>query len=320
MRFPWLPNDDESYWARILAPMAGPSRGTYFLPEVEDQCLVVFEHGDVSRPIIVGFLWSSQQKPPQRNDDGKNNLRVIKSKSGHRVILDDTAGSERVIVVDSTRKNKIVLDSGKDELVIESAGDIELLASSGTVKLHGKTVKMTATGTLGGQGTTLDVSGQSMNVSATGPLEIKGGVIMLNPGGGSAGSLPPSSVSAGSAESVSPRDQVREQGAAAGAAGARRAAAPEPARTRPTSTCRRPATRTCRRSSRRPPPPARSRRACRSRSARWSTAPRRRRSRCSTPTPERSSPAASRRWSAGPRRRCGPARSLPPAPTPARSP
>ena len=96
-------------------------------------------------------------------------------------------------------------------------------------------MKLTATGTLGGQGMTLDVSGQSMNVSATGPLEIKGGMIMLNPGGGSAGSLPPSSVSAGSADSASPKDEVREQeggggaggGAPGGSAGAREDAADE---------------------------------------------------------------------------------------------
>ena len=106
VKYPWLPPGDSgeeaSFWARILVPMAGARRGTYFLPEVDDQVLVVFEHGDVSRPIVVGGIWSTEQAPPQRNDDGKNNIKVIKSKSGHRIIFDDTEGSERLVVVDST--------------------------------------------------------------------------------------------------------------------------------------------------------------------------------------------------------------------------
>ena len=68
VKYPWLPPSEEgdeevSYWARILVPMAGASRGTYFLPEVDDQVLVVFEHGDLSRPIVVGGLWSNEQRP-----------------------------------------------------------------------------------------------------------------------------------------------------------------------------------------------------------------------------------------------------------------
>ena len=50
LKFPWLNEQDSSYWARIAVPMAGSGRGTYVLPEIDDQVLVVFEHGDVERP------------------------------------------------------------------------------------------------------------------------------------------------------------------------------------------------------------------------------------------------------------------------------
>ena len=46
VKFPWLSDEDESNWARVAAPMAGKERGFYFLPEVEDEVLVAFEHGD----------------------------------------------------------------------------------------------------------------------------------------------------------------------------------------------------------------------------------------------------------------------------------
>jgi uncharacterized protein involved in type VI secretion and phage assembly len=90
--------------------MAGPERGTYFLPEKDDQVLVVFEHGEVERPIVIGSLWNKNEPPPETNANGKNEVKVIKSKTGHRIIFDDTEGAEKVTVVDSTKKNKVVLD------------------------------------------------------------------------------------------------------------------------------------------------------------------------------------------------------------------
>ena len=54
LKFPWLSEQDSTFWARIAVPMAGSGRGAYVLPEIDDQVLVVFEHGDVNRPIVVG--------------------------------------------------------------------------------------------------------------------------------------------------------------------------------------------------------------------------------------------------------------------------
>jgi phage baseplate assembly protein gpV len=191
--------------------MAGASRGTYFLPEVDDQVLVVFEHGDMSRPIVIGGLWSNEQRPPQTNDDGKNNIKVIKSKSGHRIIFDDTEGSERLVVVDSTGKNKIVLDAANDSLTIDSAGDIELKAMSGKVMVHGKTVKMTSKMGITGQGKSLSCSGQTMNVNGSGMLSLSGGSVMLNPGGGGSPVSVTASVLSAAAAVGRVIDQIRDQ-------------------------------------------------------------------------------------------------------------
>ena len=64
-------------WARIATLMAGKERGTYFIPEVGDEVLVAFEHGDIHYPYIIGSLWNGKEKPFETNSDGKNNLRVI---------------------------------------------------------------------------------------------------------------------------------------------------------------------------------------------------------------------------------------------------
>ncbi|MCP4368479.1 MAG: phage tail protein [Deltaproteobacteria bacterium] len=118
VKFPWLKEDDESYWARLASPMAGKNRGVVFIPEVDDEVLVAFDHGDIRQPYIIGALWNGEDKPPEeKGGDGENNLRIIKSRSGHQVILDDTPGSEKVQVID---KNGNGMEFSSSGVVIKS--------------------------------------------------------------------------------------------------------------------------------------------------------------------------------------------------------
>ena len=79
VKLPWSPDpEDEDYeaWARLATMMAGPDRGTWFRPDVEDEVLVAFESGNPRRPYVVGGLWNGADTP---NDDvasdTENNLR-----------------------------------------------------------------------------------------------------------------------------------------------------------------------------------------------------------------------------------------------------
>src|SRR5262245_26589607 len=76
VQFPWLNDQESTFWVRIAVPMGGPDRGTYVLPEIGDQVLVVFEHGAIDRPIVIGTLWSKQQEPVEVNQTGKNNTKL----------------------------------------------------------------------------------------------------------------------------------------------------------------------------------------------------------------------------------------------------
>ncbi len=215
--FPWLPGArDESAWARIAVPMAGGGRGTYLLPELEDQVLCVFEHGDIRRPIVIGAVWSDAQPPPEANRDGKNHLRVIKSKSGHRLIFDDTNGAERVILVDSSGTNKIVLDAASDSVTLESgSGDIEICAPSGVVRVHGKSLTMTSSGKVTARaGVKLQVATRgALNCKAAGDLILRAPMTQLNPDGfgGGGGGGRGGGGDGGSGAAVTPRDQVQER-------------------------------------------------------------------------------------------------------------
>ncbi|MBC1221002.1 phage tail protein [Nostoc sp. UCD121] len=150
VKFPWLSLEEESYWARIVTLMAGNGRGIYFLPEVDDEVLVAFEQGDMNFPYILGALWNGKDKPPITNEDGKNNQRVIKSRSGHMIVLDDTDGKEQIIIQDKTGKNKIVINSKDNkmniqvekDLTIETKGKITLKSSDDDISIECKNLRI----------------------------------------------------------------------------------------------------------------------------------------------------------------------------------
>jgi uncharacterized protein involved in type VI secretion and phage assembly len=156
--FPWLSDDNETDWARVVTLMAGSGMGSFFLPEVDDEVLVAFEHGDINCPYVIGSLWNGKQKPPETNSDGKNNIRKITSRSGHEIVLndddsgkqekieihtkaghkivmDDSVGGEKIEIVDKTGSNKMVIDSMQNSINIESAMQLKIKAT--TVEIEG---------------------------------------------------------------------------------------------------------------------------------------------------------------------------------------
>jgi len=128
VKFPWLADSEESAWARIASPMAGSERGFYFLPEVNDEVLVAFEQGDMRKPYIIGALWNGSDAPPISDavSGGQVVKRVIKTRAGHTITLDDTTGSEKIIIEDNQGNNVITFDAPGRKLTIESQGDIEI--------------------------------------------------------------------------------------------------------------------------------------------------------------------------------------------------
>jgi uncharacterized protein involved in type VI secretion and phage assembly len=150
---PWLSDTDESDWIRCTTPMAGKQIGMYFLPEVGDEVLVAFEHGDLSNPVVIGSLWNPRVPPPATNSDGQDNIRLIKTKSGHTITLDDTKGSEKIIIQDKGG-SQITMDhdgtmtiSAAKDLVLKAKGSITLNAdkSTGSITLGANEVDVNVT-------------------------------------------------------------------------------------------------------------------------------------------------------------------------------
>jgi len=178
--FPWLSSDDESYWARVTQIMTGNDRGGWFIPEVGDEVLVAFEHGDIRHPYVIGSLFNGKDKPPsESNFSSDNNIRLIKSRSGHIIKLDDTSGSEQIVIVSKNSKSTITLKADGN---IEIKSDNIKIEATQTLDLKGQNVNVKADMKLsctGGSGFEVK-SNANGDINASGILNVKGSMLNLN--------------------------------------------------------------------------------------------------------------------------------------------
>jgi uncharacterized protein involved in type VI secretion and phage assembly len=166
VRFPWLNENDESNWARVASSMAGNGRGAYFLPEVDDEVLVAFEHGSVEHPYVVGSLWNGKDQAHENNSDGANNNRSIKSRSGHVVRLNDSSGSEKIEIIDKTGNNKIEISSSGNKIEIKATGDIEITSQTAKITLSALNIELKAQA--------------NIDITANAQVNIKGAMVNIN--------------------------------------------------------------------------------------------------------------------------------------------
>ncbi|MDQ1255027.1 MAG: hypothetical protein QG646_4306 [Euryarchaeota archaeon] len=174
---PWRGKENEMYWARLATLMGGNGRGTFFYPDVDDEVLVAFEHGDIDSPYIIGALWNSQDTPPEANSEGENNVKMIKTRSGHVIKFDDTDGSEKIEIIDKTEENKISFDSANNKISIECAGDIELLASDGKIIIDATEIEIKSSIKIKTQGIEIKPSGAA-KIEASGQMDLKTSAVM----------------------------------------------------------------------------------------------------------------------------------------------
>lgn len=186
VQFPWLSSQVDSAWARIATAWAGGSRGTYLLPDVGDEVVVAFQHGDLKHPYILGFLWSDTQIPPEPSpllerrelksktghkivfDDfvGRQGLTLM-SQGGHQIKLDDTLGGMQITISDSSQNLSLVIDTSGSKISITSkAGRIELNATAGQISLDATRIDIHATGALSLKGDgSVSVNGATVRIN-----------------------------------------------------------------------------------------------------------------------------------------------------------
>lgn len=159
VKFPWLADEAESYWARLATPSAGKDHGFIWIPESGDEVAVAFQQGDIAFPIVVGSLWNGQAKPPSQLmdnlvDDGKVTRQALVSPGGHKIIFYDKPDDAGMMIITEDKSVRIVLGQSdkrmhiycEGKLAITSTGDI-VMKADGAIKMDaGKTIDINASG------------------------------------------------------------------------------------------------------------------------------------------------------------------------------
>ena len=184
LRFPWLAERYESDWARVCVLNAGEHRGFEFMPEVDDEVLVAFEHGDVRRPYVIGGLHNGTNRPAHRTggvldrSTGAVRHTCIRSKTGSELAFYDDANRNTSVILSYGRASEeaFTLDTTRHEVVIQSngaRGEIRIMAR-GPVRIEaGGDLDLRATGTL-------NLRGAAVNIEADAAVALRGNPIRLN--------------------------------------------------------------------------------------------------------------------------------------------
>ena len=96
VRMNWQTDNMRTSWVRVMTPDGGGSkdvksnRGFVFIPEVGDQVLLGFRHGDPARPYVMGSLFNGTTG----GGGGQgNNCKSLTSRTGCALKLNDSKGS-----------------------------------------------------------------------------------------------------------------------------------------------------------------------------------------------------------------------------------
>jgi uncharacterized protein involved in type VI secretion and phage assembly len=131
-----LGDTDETDWASPCVPFGGGGAGWLMLPKTNDPVWIMFESGDLGRPVWIGFWFNKTDTPPE---GAGPDMRVLQSKSGHRVEFGDAEGEEFVRV---SHKAGTLIEIDKDgNVALVDAGANVKLGSGSLQKLVNETLK-----------------------------------------------------------------------------------------------------------------------------------------------------------------------------------
>ncbi len=135
VKYPWLDAELRSDWIPIAAPFAGRDRGLFMMPEIEDEMVVGFLHGDFNHPVVLGAMWNGQAEAPSPDP----RQRMIRSVNGHTIRFVDstpTGGDKGTLVVEDAHGNFILM--ANTHMIIRAVGT--LMVQAPTVLINGRPV------------------------------------------------------------------------------------------------------------------------------------------------------------------------------------
>lgn len=208
LKFPWLSDNFSSTWARTVQPGAGKDRGAFVLPEVGDEVLVGFEHGDFEAPYVLGGLYNTKDtapkftKPVVDGNSGEVALRGFVSRKGHKLEFAEDDGiilssGDAKFVVKIDQKNQVIEVTSGKSVTVKAQNGVSIDAGTGPLELKGQKVtvksqtdasveagaqlKLNGTAGVKVEGATVSVAGQGQTeLTASGVVTVRGSIVKIN--------------------------------------------------------------------------------------------------------------------------------------------
>ncbi len=175
VKFPWLDDAAESDWARLMGIGAGPEAGFFTVPQVNDEVLVAFLHGDFNEPVVIGSLWNGKTKiPPQAKNAPKGKKPLVRtwhSPQGLRIVLNDV-----------DKKIEIFTKDGRSITLTDQDKKIIFKTTNSTVTMEDQKINIEAATEVNikaGSNLKIEASG-NMDLKANGQMTIKGAMVNIN--------------------------------------------------------------------------------------------------------------------------------------------
>ncbi|AUC76035.1 type VI secretion system Vgr family protein [Olleya sp. Bg11-27] len=129
VQFPWQQITREmTPWIRIVTPHAGGDKGFHFIPETGEEVLIGFEGGNAEHPYMLGSLYNGTGKA-NAFESSANDVKAIRTRSGHTIELNDTDGEEKINIYDN-EGSIITFDTQAKSLFITATENIEIQAKN----------------------------------------------------------------------------------------------------------------------------------------------------------------------------------------------
>ncbi len=134
--------ENKMVWARVALPYGGDKWGDYFIPEVGDQVLLIFEQGNIERGFVIGAVPKNNSGFVKKAFDEKNQIKRIKSRNGNTIDIFDNAEGEgekdRMTISTATDAHKFEMDNEKKKILLtdkDGNNKIEILTEKGQMEI-----------------------------------------------------------------------------------------------------------------------------------------------------------------------------------------
>ena len=170
VEFPWS-KGTPTPWLRMMTGTGGAEQGFTIIPEIGEEVLVDFEKGNPEKPIVMGSLYNGQAKSGL--GDADNNIKCLKTRSGHALTLDDTDGAEKITLEDPNG-NTLVINTAEDTITITGKQAINLSAKEITINGEDKVSISSKEISLNGTQKVEALSNTEVSLDSTGSLTLSG--------------------------------------------------------------------------------------------------------------------------------------------------